>query len=367
MASSAVLVGCGGGGGLTALVPGTGGTGSPVFAQGSISGFGSVILNGITFDDTQASVQINGLPANSSDLRLGMVADVEGDRDSANLTLATARSIAVWSLANGQVQALGASSFSIMGMVCLVNANTVFDGFNALAQVQPGQRLTVWGLQANADASQWQATRVALSTDAVDAATGLLQSSGGGWQLNGLRLTGAFDAQSHAGRLVRVLGAVSVDGRSFDVGQIIDVDASSLKPSEGEAEIEGFVTRIDSAQRFAMGTIEVDASRASQDPVGAVLRLGARIEIYGYWSNGLLVANHVEFEDEQTLHEAELKGEVTQFNSIANFLVRGQRVDASAAVFSHGSASDLRNGVKVKVKGTKAGDVVQATKVEFDD
>ena len=43
--ASSALTGCGGGGSTTASAPGTGGTG--IYAQGSISGFGSVILNGI--------------------------------------------------------------------------------------------------------------------------------------------------------------------------------------------------------------------------------------------------------------------------------------------------------------------------------
>ncbi|GAB4401408.1 MAG: hypothetical protein OHK0048_18090 [Rhodoferax sp.] len=362
-----MVTGCGGGGGVSALIPGTGGTGSPVFAQGAISGFGSVILNGITFDDGRAEVTVNGQPATSAQLRLGMVADIEGERDKAVPTIATARKIAVWSLANGQVERVDAGALTLMGMVCQVGPNTVLDGFNALGQIQPGQWVTVWGLQVNAEATTWETTRVALSTDVVQVATGVLQFVGGAVVLNGLRLIDAADARSHVGRLVRVQGNLSVDGRSLVVQELRDVDAFSLKPHEGDAEIEGFVTRIDSAQRFAMGTIEVDASRASQDPVGAVLRLGARIEIYGYWSNGLLVANHVEFEDEDALHEADLKGEVSRFISLADFVVRGQRVDASAAVFAHGRATDLREGVKVKIKGTKAGDVVKATKVEFSD
>ena len=80
LAASAVS-GCGGGGDSTtaSLLPGTGGTGV-IYSQGSISGFGSVIVNGIKFDDTVATVQIDGIPLRSADLRLGMVAGVQGER-----------------------------------------------------------------------------------------------------------------------------------------------------------------------------------------------------------------------------------------------------------------------------------------------
>ena len=59
-------------------LPGTGGTG--IYAQGSIWGFGSVRVNGIKFDDTAATVQIDGQAGKSSDLRLGMVAGIQGLR-----------------------------------------------------------------------------------------------------------------------------------------------------------------------------------------------------------------------------------------------------------------------------------------------
>ena len=53
------LAGCGGGGGgASASLPGTGGTG--IYAQGSIAGFGSVIVNAVRYDDTRASVSIDG-------------------------------------------------------------------------------------------------------------------------------------------------------------------------------------------------------------------------------------------------------------------------------------------------------------------
>ena len=70
LAASAVS-GCGGGSASTtaSLSPGTGGTGS-VYTQGSISGFGSVIVNGIKFDDLQATVQMDGGPAESKNLRV---------------------------------------------------------------------------------------------------------------------------------------------------------------------------------------------------------------------------------------------------------------------------------------------------------
>ena len=135
LAASAVTAGCGGGGttGLAGL-PGTGGTG--VFAQGAISGFGSVIINAIKFDDTLAAVLLDGQSATSSDLRLGMVASVQGQRGS-DASLGTANSIEVWSIAQGLVSAGratpgGSGQFTLAGMTVLTDLNTVFEGYSAV-------------------------------------------------------------------------------------------------------------------------------------------------------------------------------------------------------------------------------------------
>jgi hypothetical protein len=71
------LSGCGGGSGGadTAGLPGTGGTG---IYQGSITGFGSVIVNGVTYDNANATMRLNDALVAQDALRLGMVATVRG-------------------------------------------------------------------------------------------------------------------------------------------------------------------------------------------------------------------------------------------------------------------------------------------------
>src|SRR3954451_20563004 len=72
----AALSGCGGGGDGVASV-GSGGTGS--FSSGAITGFGSIIVNGVRFDDSQARItDDNGVLHNPGDLKLGMVVSITG-------------------------------------------------------------------------------------------------------------------------------------------------------------------------------------------------------------------------------------------------------------------------------------------------
>lgn len=80
---------------------------------------------------------------------------------------------------------------------------------------------------------------------------------------------------------------------------------------------------------------------------------------------GVLTATRVELEDEQSLQTAELKGMINPFINVADFVVRGQRCDARQALVSHGSLADLRSGVMVKLKGTKAGNVLLVTELEI--
>ena len=55
---------------------GSGGTGS--FASGTITGFGSIIVNGVRYDDSEARVvDAAGKVGSSRDLQLGMVVEVD--------------------------------------------------------------------------------------------------------------------------------------------------------------------------------------------------------------------------------------------------------------------------------------------------
>jgi hypothetical protein len=67
------------------------------------------------------------------------------------------------------------------------------------------------------------------------------------------------------------------------------------------------------------------------------------------------------------LQEVEMEAPIEQYTSLANFMVRGQRCDATGATISHGTSSDLRIGVRVKLKGTMAGDVLRVTELELDN
>ena len=357
------LAGCGGGadGGFLAGLPGTGGTG--LFTQGTISGFGSVIVNKIRFDDTAATVQIDGLAASSQDLRLGMVADVQGLR-GADLTVGVANAIAVWSIAQGVVSQVQGGQFKVAGMLIVVDAATVFAGTSGIAGLGNGMRVAVWGLQSGVDGSRWTATRVALVAATPTVCTGIVTASG---TLNGFALSGQNAGSLGSGQLVRVQGAVSSSGTTLQVESFKLLGLTSASMPQGEFEIEGLVNALMPGNRLMLGNIEVDASSAILASAYASLTIGQRIEVEGTWVGQVLKAGKLELESDEKLDEAEIEGKVEQFNSLANFVVRGQRCNASAAKISKGKVGDLKVGVKVKLHGIKAGDVLMVTELEMSD
>lgn len=370
--ATAALSGCGGGSGVsTASSPGTGGTG--IYAQGSISGFGSVIVNGIKFDDTAAIVQLDGRPSNSLGLRLGMVASVQGER-GVDVTLGTASSIEVWSIAQGMVTLGGATpgmvgQFKVAGMTVQTDLSTMFNGISATVPLSTGQRVTVWGLQAGAEGSHWRATRVAVvpATNTTVVSIGLISVENSQRSLNGLLLTGSALGSLAEGQLARVEGTLSLDGLSIAVTSSRLMSPGSGTQAQGVVEIEGLVTTVLSGSRFMLGNIEVDASRASYSPSTQLISPGARIEVYGTWEAGVLKAANVEFEDALTLQEVEMEAPIEQYTSLANFVVRGQRCDATGVAISQDTLSQLGVGVRVNLKGTKAGDVLRVTELALDN
>lgn len=159
---AASLLGCGGGDGLAGV--GTGGTGS--FSSGPIRGFGSIVVNGVRYDEASAQVVGDaGAAFSRTDLRLGMVVDVNGSDVTTSGTgqrRATATSISVRSEIEGPISTIdpGRGSFTVLGQQVQVTAATVFDDDlrGGLASLAVGQIVEVYGYQQAA--GQYLATRI---------------------------------------------------------------------------------------------------------------------------------------------------------------------------------------------------------------
>lgn len=376
-------VACGGGGGVASV--GSGGTGTvsaSTFSVGTITGFGSVFVNGVRFDDSSASVSDEDGSRSRTDLKLGMVVKVQGSVDASGTS--TASSFSFDSELLGPVSAVSTlgKTLTIIGQKVWVDDSTVFAGSlpQGLASVQAGQVLEVHGF-LNAATNELQASLVELKSNPdrfkISGNVSNLQSASKTFQIGP-------ETISYAGLNAADMAPVLANGALVKVRLTPSVPRSNgpwtaalLRSNSGnvgnsdKAEVEGLVTSITSPTLFTVSGVKVDAGRASFSNGSAGLVIGARAQVKGALSNGVLVASEVKLQPTQSGgKEIDLNGSVTNLNSSAKtFVLRGVTVSYATGVrYDNGSESNLANGKAVQVKGqtTPNSSTVNATRIKFD-
>lgn len=356
----AIIAACGGGSNSAGV--GSGGTGAfntTAYSEGTITGFGSVIVNGSRYDDTLATVRDEDGPRNRSDLKLGMVVAVEGKIDNSNL--ASANDISFDSALLGPVGAISTSSktLSIIGQTVRVDNSTVFgpslaQGFDSITatdvlEVHGFLNTAANTLQATLIERKSSATKYKISGVIKDLQTGnrTLMIGNESFSFANLDL-----GQLSNGNVVklRLLPRTPVGAAPWAISGYGLVVRSSL--SQERAEVEGLVTQINSPTQFIVSNILVDASNASFPDGNATVALGNRIEAKGKLVNGVLVAQEVKSESEDD-KQIELGGSLSGLNTSAKtFVLRGVTVSYSPPVaYDKGTEASLANGVSIEVKG----------------
>ena len=103
---------------------GSGGTGS--FASGPITGFGSIVVGGVHFDESAARIENDdGTPRDRAALHLGTM--VEVDSDEIRGDAATASQVRITSALIGAVESVAADALVVNGLTVRIEAGTVFD------------------------------------------------------------------------------------------------------------------------------------------------------------------------------------------------------------------------------------------------
>ena len=379
-----LLVGCGGGVGSEGT--GTGAVGS--FSSGTITGFGSIVVNGVHFDESSALVQDDdGLSVARSSLALGMVVQITG---GAQATAADGSATAVATAVRtnralvGPAAALvvnvaanagsNTGSLSVLGQTVLVAADTVFDARLAggLARISSGQLLEVYGYYDSTRAL-YTATRIApadVATGyrvsgpvvAVDAQARTFTLGSQTYSLAGLASSPAKDDQ------LRLKLQTSPDSSGRWVVSTTTPDDAAPKDSAG-AEIDGVVSALLTGSRFVVNGVMVDASAAK---ISGTLQLGSKVEVRGKLSAGVLLASKVQA-DSGGAKTFELSGTLSSLDSAnRRFVLRGTSVSYARAdlVFSGGTAARLVGYTgKLKVEGLLASDrnVLDAIRIKFED
>ena len=385
-ALAGLLLACGGNdpGGI-----GSGGTGAaPSISLGSIRGFGSVIVNGVRFDESRAVIQDDdGEPFGIGRLRIGMVVEVRGSADRSAAT-GTATRIKVLADVFGPAQSVDAAANSLvaMGITVKPSAETVFEGVNSLAELQAGDMLEISGFLDRAT-GLLAATRIEKELPFVTGVT--IKSKGVVGIVNPVSRTFTVSAltidYSHAqlgnlgaGVTAPVAGSVvKVTGSRLPVGNVWQADAVQgvqAADTTGVAigYVEGQISEYVSPSNFEIEGLKVNASAAIfANGTSVDLAGGVKVLAVGPLLAGILQASTVDIRqrDQRAGIEFEISGSITDFVSAANFKVRNTLIDASdpAVRYSHGTAATLANGRKVEIHGRIQGSVVKATEVSFDD
>ncbi|NDY91557.1 DUF5666 domain-containing protein [Ideonella livida] len=373
------VVACGGG----VEVGGTGD--ASTYAEGSISGFGSIVVNGVHYDESAATiVNEDGLVLAAGDLRLGMVVRVDGGAiDSGTLT-ATAQKVTVAPDLLGPVQSTDAAlgRFTVLGQTVRINSDTAWaealsGGVSALAA---GQVVVVHAVY-DAAAGTYLARRVELPTGAVTAyfvrgAVGAVEEGAKTFTLGAgtFRYVSA-PAGLAAGALLRLKLETVADASGRWL--VTTAGAGRTRPADGrKVELEGVVSALSGASRFTLAGQVVDIASARVSPSGTVLAAGMRVEVEGAMASGVLVATRLEVRDADDDGEdddpraVEIEGRISALDAVAQTLVvRGVTVHYGQASFSSGKPADLKLNGRIEVRGRWAGDGVTlvAEQVKLED
>ncbi len=175
VAAVALLAACGGGGGVDVAGVGSGGSG---VASGSVSGFGSVIVDGVEYDDSSATrdtVDAGGASVNAA-VKLGQRVRLvySGDRVAQRIEVQAqlVGPVSAAPAADGMLAVMGQPVRIVTGSADATRSSpTVLDGYAATADIRAGDDVEVhgaWAYDATLAASVLVATRVEKRADRPD-------------------------------------------------------------------------------------------------------------------------------------------------------------------------------------------------------
>jgi hypothetical protein len=390
LCAALLIGGCGGGGADAGGGVDTGGTGSaPTYSSGPITGFGSIVVNGVRFDDSAARVQDDdGADRSRSDLKLGTVVEIEAgpiSTDAATgVRTSTASKAQIGSEIKGPVEAVDVAggTLTVIGQLVRVDADTVFDGFaQGLASVRVGQRVEVNAL-FDATNDRHTATRVELKAGLDEFKlrgritrlnTSAKTFSIGSATISFARVPARELPALSDGLVARVTVLTVPQGGVWTATKVRTAAATPPIADRVEAELEGYVSDFVSLASFRINGTPVDASGAGvefEDGSSDQVANGARLEVEGELRGGVLVARKVEIERVADPDKFELSGAIESVNAVArSFVLRGMTVmHDSGTSFDDGSSADLVVGARVEVKGRLSANGTQllASQIEFD-
>jgi|GEM_PF-1737009 len=290
-------------------IEGTGDQITVASSYGTVSGFGSIYVNGVHFDTDTAQVEIVGAPTAEEALAVGMVVEVIGKIDADGAT-GVAQTIRAERLLLGVIDSvdevdLGRKAIRILGQSVYIDEDATLESV-AFADLAPGLAVSISGFIT--DSGAIKATYLALKD--LDITTDNVEVAG---------YVSSIDATAGTFRLQDLF--VQTDGAAFVNGVIEDV-----KP-------------------------------------------GVRVHASGIWlaDSQTLQAERVAFTAKSTLdvRYTIVEGVIRNRSDGATFMVQNTVVDLQDAKIENGSIQDIQNAAQVIVFGPLLQGVLKADRIHI--
>ena len=351
-AAAVLLAACGGGGGTSSA----GGTvGTAVVATGTMTK-GSVIVNGVRFEDTLANITADDTPKTAAFLQTGMTVKVKGRRNDDGVT-GTATEIEVENEVRGTVANKGVDSFTVLGQSVFVDGGTVFANVANFAALNNGDTVEVHGSRDSTGAIR--ATRVEKNPGtAGDELKGVVANktgtTSGTFTITGSSTTFTYDNTSTAlpngmfavGDLVEV----HLSGTAATRVEIEDLEDDKFNPAQGqEFEVEGYVTAFTATPgTFQVGgqAVQTTSSTRYEGGLSTDLANDVKVEAEGHFrtSDSTLVADKIKFKDAVRFETNVESKDADSLN------VLGREVQVTSKTKNGGLLATLNPGEGVRIR-----------------
>jgi hypothetical protein len=381
-----LLISCGSGGFGMMAGGGIGGTG--IISIGTITAFGSIVVNGTEFDTSNAAIIVNGEEIGVGDeialdnLDIGRVVTVEGTGNLDNISAVAVRVIYNDNVA-GPVESICdidsvTKEIVVLGQIVIVNVITKLKGtaFDSIAQ---NDLVEVSGLVD--DTGAIRATFLEKTGEFMEGiivgVTGFIVNLDidlKTFEINDLTVnyslidSGDLPEGFADGLLVEVEGTLDATGGEM-LATSIELGDEIGDGNSDQIEVLGFVTDIVSAFEFTVGNqvVQFDANTLFVDGKPEDILLGAKLEAEGSLVDGILFADEIEFWGPDQI---EVEGFVTDIAWDFEFTVEDQVVQTDAETVFVPPDLNIVEGIKLEVKGVPVDidhSVLAADKVSLEE
>jgi Domain of unknown function (DUF5666) len=390
-----ILAACGGGGSSSSVTnPPPTSSAKPLLSIGNITGFGSVVVNGVRYDSTSVMAKFDdnedAVGTDNDGMQIGMNAEIKGSVNDDKVS-GKADEIYIESMVRGPAVTVtpaatgNGGTIEAMGSKIVADDTTTYYNITKVADLKVGDIVNVHGL-LNADGSvqaKFLEKRDPLLVKKFKAYGKTASSDTAGMKFKLGALTVSYDATTKLKNLPAGISdglLVRVSGLATDYDKTTNtLKAASVKQvmpfsdyGMNEGEIKGPIADLSTDKlSFTVNGTKVMVDTATVYKYGTSMDLlnGTVVEVEGAVTNGVLAAKEVEFKKPE-MEMKEVHGAISLFKATTtpvgfSFTVHGQEVQTdNKTVIKLKVVTALADGVKVEVNGTTISNgVLLATKV----